>query len=133
MYWVIEYKDNKSISGKEENFKFIPKQNIKSLYLIDGKDIYGVFSNGHFFINNKNNNFKVLKEPEQFFQFKTASVNLNNGQNLITSWNIGYEIYFSKHVEKYTMKVTNKREVYLIAQKLNLNLEKIDERILKLQ
>lgn len=133
MYWVVEYKDNKSISEKEENFNFISKQNIKSLYLIDGKDIYGVFCNGHFFINNNNYNFKVLKEPEQFFQFKTASVNLNNGQNLITSWNIGYEIYFSKHVEKYTMKVTNKREVYLIAQKLNLNLEKIDERILKLQ
>lgn len=134
MHWVVEYIDGSSKSEREYSFSSISKENIKAIYFEDKGNKYGCINGNKFFINNKEFDFKINKVPHKYFQFKTASLLLNKeAVNDIQSWNLGFEVYTHNGFEKYTLSINKKFEVYFIAQKFDVGLNKLDERKLRLQ
>ncbi|MDF2533969.1 MAG: hypothetical protein K0R18_126 [Bacillales bacterium] len=134
MFWIIDYKNRKSISENECSFSQASKENIRALYFQNEADRFGVLDNGHFFINDIEYDFKISKQLHKYVQFKTASLIFDGeSKNSIESWNLGFEIYNSKDYEKYIMHITKNHEIYFIAQRFDLNSNKIDERKVRLQ
>jgi hypothetical protein len=134
MKWIVEYINGTSISEDEINFAFIEKQNIKQIYFIDGSDIYGLNAvNKKFFINNIEYDFKIIKSPDKFIQYKTAQTIVNHNLSEILSWNLGFEIYTNNMIEKYVMSIAKNKEVFFIATRQDLKSQNIDERKIRLQ
>lgn len=132
MYWIIEYTNGKSISEKEENFNLVSKENIRALYFQNGNDRYGVTNTGKFFINETEYDFKLNKGPQKYIQFKSAML-LTNGENIIDSWNLGFECYVNDGYEQYTININKEGEIYFLAKRTNFKSQKVEERKIRLQ
>lgn len=136
MKWIIEFINGNQIVEDKINFKLIEKNNFKKIYFFDGKNQYGFYSNGKFFINNQTFDFKIKIADYELipFQNKTGMLlfNQNNQKNDIFSWNIGYKLKNNEKIYEYKMIILKNKEIYFEALEFNLNNEIINNKKIKL-
>jgi len=120
--WIIELINGKKIIENKDTWDLPNLNLVKRIYLTDGKNEYGFFISGLFFINNQTFDFKIKLDnfKMQPFQFKTGAIKFSpsfSAENDIIAWNIGYKLYNNEEQQEYILKVMYNYQIFLEASK----------------
>lgn len=122
MNWIIELTNGKKLIENKDTWDLSNLNLIKRIYLTDGKNEYGFFISGLFFINNQTFDFKIKLDNFQMqpFQFKTGAIKFSSSfsiENNIIAWNIGYKLYNDEEYQEYALKVMYNYQIFFEANK----------------
>lgn len=135
MQWVIEFVNGNKLIENNNMWDLSNISLIKRIYFIDKHNVFGFYTNGHFFINNKIFDFKIsINNNITPFQYKTGIMHFSNEINKknIVAWNIGYKISCDFNYE-YTMIIKNNYKIFFKAVKKDLSNKIIDIKEMQLQ